>query len=84
MENFQNFQHEPTEFSEKQGFKHAESTQYAVSYMQDIRPFFTSEQNIYNSLNNDLVSKYLLVVFAFSFIHNFQIEHDYFVNLSQL
>lgn len=52
--------------------------------MQDIRPFFTSEQNIYNSLNNDLVSKYLLVVFAFSFIHNFQVEHDYFVNLSQL
>ena len=52
--------------------------------MQDIRPFFTSEQNIYNSLNNDLVSKYLLVVFAFSFIYNFQVEHDYYVNLSQL
>ena len=52
--------------------------------MQDIRTFFTSEQNIYNSLNNDLVSKYLLVVFAFSCIHYFQVEHDYYVNLSQL
>ena len=52
--------------------------------MQDIRPFSTSEQNIYNSLKNDLVSKFLLVIFAFSFIHSFMVENDYLVSLSQL
>ena len=48
--------------------------------MQEIRSFFASEQKMFNSLNKDLVSKYFLLVFTFSFIHSFQVEHDYLVN----
>ena len=35
-----------------------------VSYMQEICSYSASEQNIYNSFNKDLVSKYFLVEFA--------------------
>ena len=56
---------------------------HALSYMQEIRLFFTSEQKFYNPLNSDFISKYFLVVFAFSVIR-WWLEQDYVVNPTQL
>ena len=54
--------------------------------MLNARNSFVSafEQKIYNSLNKDLVSKYLLVIFTLSFIHSFWVENDYKVNQTKL
>ena len=41
-----------------------------VSYMPEIRSFHAPEQKIYNSFNKALVTKYFVIVFASSIIHN--------------
>ena len=55
-----------------------------VSHMQEIRPFFASEQKSYITYNENLFTKYFLVVFALSFIHSFRVENDYLADLTQL
>ena len=55
-----------------------------VWYMQEIRSFFASEQKSYVLYNEDLFTKYFLVVFALSVIHSFRVEHDYLADLTQL
>ena len=53
-----------------------------VSHMQEIRPFFASELKSYITYNENLFTKYFLVVFALSFIHSFRVENDYLHALS--
>ena len=55
-----------------------------VSHMQEIRSFFASEQKSYITCNENLFTKYFLVVFALSFIHSFRVENDYLADLTQL
>ena len=43
---------------------------HMVSYMPEIRSFHAPEQKIYNSFNKALVTKYFVIVFASSIIHN--------------